>query len=68
MIYSTLRYRVNNVYFQVNNIFSIYTKTDLFTLNFDDLLDIEISSKQQLFSSKYYFFDLPEERLFYPKL
>ncbi len=52
MIYSTLRYRVNNVYFQVNNIFSIYTKTDLFTLNFDDLLDIEISSKQQLFSRK----------------
>jgi hypothetical protein len=39
MIYSILRYRVNNTYFQVNNIFSIYTKTDLSTLNYDDLLD-----------------------------
>jgi hypothetical protein len=49
MIYSILRYLVNNTYFQVNNIFSIYTKTDLFTLNYDDLLDIKISSKQHIF-------------------
>ena len=39
MIYSTFRYRVNHTYFQVNKFFLIYTKTDSFTSNLDDLLD-----------------------------
>ncbi len=49
MIYSILRYRVNNNYFQENNIFSIYPKKDFSTLNYDDLFDTWISSKQYIF-------------------